>query len=207
MKIEKINQPILIVFEGMDGSGKTSISKKLANKLKFTWLRTPPEDFSSMREKIDQKYKDVGLALQLFYASTNVYISDVIKKKLEDGNSIILDRYVASTIAYDRIIRDSGLSDDFWIKKIFSNVIKPNITFYLVTNDEERKRRIKQRKKNYCDDFSIRESKNLNGRYIKAINQFSKKTLIKISNNDTEYKCVSLCLERLKTILFFDKNT
>ena len=45
----------LIVLDGIDGTGKTTVARKLAAALHAKYLRTPPPDFDAIRPRVDQQ--------------------------------------------------------------------------------------------------------------------------------------------------------
>jgi dTMP kinase len=100
----------LIVFEGTEGSGKSTQAELLLRYLKdrkipVTLGREPGG--TPLGERIREILLDVGgprispkAELFLYLAARAQLIREVIGPKLESGECVILDRYVHSTIAY-----------------------------------------------------------------------------------------------------------
>ena len=108
-------KPFFIVFEGIEGCGKSYQSKKLYNKLKKNKIdailtREPGGTKSSelirnlilkdyfsknSKEKFD-KYTDT----LLYLAARNEHVKNKIKPALSKKKIVICDRFVDSTIAY-----------------------------------------------------------------------------------------------------------
>jgi dTMP kinase len=100
----------LIVFEGIEGSGKSTQAELL---LQFLENRETPATLArepggtSLGERIREILLDIGgpkisprAELFLYLAARAQLIREVIAPKLESGEWVVLDRYVHSTIAY-----------------------------------------------------------------------------------------------------------
>ena len=180
-----------IVFEGVEGCGKSFQSKKLFNKLKKNKIETiltrePGGTTSSelirnlilkdyfsknSKEKFD-KYTDT----LLYLAARNEHIKNKIKPALLKKKVVICDRFIDSTIAYQV---DGKNVDIKFINNIHKKIlrgIKPNIVFILKVSKNSSKKRLKKRKtKNRYDNFA-------QSFYTKA-----QKSFIKIAKNKKNY--------------------
>ena len=58
---------MFIVIEGLDGSGKSTVSKYLAEKLNAKLLTTPGAGFKEVRKQLDTVFEHNTKARQLFY--------------------------------------------------------------------------------------------------------------------------------------------
>ncbi len=184
-------KPFFIVFEGVEGCGKSFQSKKLFNKLKRkkidTILTREPGGTKSSelirnlilkdyftkdkREKFD-KYTDT----LLYLAARNEHIKNKIRPALLKKKVVICDRFTDSTIAYQVYGKkvDKKFIDHIH-KKILYNV-KPNIVFVLKVSKKSSIYRLKKRKtKNRYDNFA-------QSFYNKAQNSF-----IQIAKNKKNY--------------------
>ena len=162
-------KPFFIVFEGVEGCGKSYQSKKLYNILKKKNIsailtREPGGTKSSelirnlilkdyfeknSKEKFD-KYTDT----LLYLAARNEHVKNKIKPALLKKKVVICDRFTDSTLAYQVY----GKKVDFRfidnIHKKILNGVKPNITFILKVNEKISRLRLKKRKtKNRYDNF------------------------------------------------------
>ncbi len=163
-------KPFLIVFEGVEGCGKSFQSKKLVSNLKkkkiYPILTREPggtksaelirnlilKDYfnKSKKEKFD-KYTDT----LLYLAARNEHIINVIKPALKKKKIVICDRFIDSTFAYQvygkkvkRLFIDN-------IHKFVLGKVKPNITFILKVSPKSSRFRLKKRKtKNRYDNFA-----------------------------------------------------
>ena len=92
----------LIVFEGLDGVGKTSIALKVAQQTGALYVKTPPPQFSeNLRDYVDE----IGNieARYLFYLSGSLLVGNQITDFIQN-NHVVCDRYVESTIATHRAL-------------------------------------------------------------------------------------------------------
>ena len=158
-----------IVFEGIEGSGKSfqinRLYKKLKKKnLKVIKTREPGGTNSSelirnlilkdyfekdKKEKFD-KYTDT----LLYLAARNEHIKNKIEPALKAKKVVICDRFINSTYAYQVVGKkvEKKFIDNIH-KKILRGV-KPDMTFILKTSMTSSTRRLKKRKlKNRYDKF------------------------------------------------------
>ena len=184
-------KPFLIVFEGVEGCGKSFQSKRLYKKLKSHKIdviltREPGGTKSSelIRNLIlkdyftkDQKDKfDKYTDTLLYLAARNEHIKNKIKPALLKKKIVICDRFVDSTIAYQ--VYGKKVEKTF-IENIHKKIlqgIKPNIVFVLKVSEKTSSARLKKRKtKNRYDNFA-------KSFYAKA-----QKSFIKIAKNRKNY--------------------
>ena len=123
----------LIVIEGIDGSGKSTCAKNLAEKLNsiniktiYTFEPTHSHYGAKLRDGMLSEDLDAEEELLLFVKDRKEHIEYMIKPALEEGYFIILDRYFYSSIAYQGakgidINRIINMHKDFIIKpdKVF----------------------------------------------------------------------------------------
>ena len=184
-------KPFFIVFEGVEGCGKSYQSKKLFNKLKQkkidTILTREPggtksselirnlilKDYfnKSKKEKFD-KYTDT----LLYLAARNEHVKNKIKPALIQKKVVICDRFTDSTLAYQVYGKKVDINFINNVhKKILQN-LKPNIVFILKVSKKSSKNRLKNRKtRNRYDNFS-------QSFYTKA-----QKSFLKIAKNKKNY--------------------
>ena len=173
-----------IVFEGIEGSGKSYQSRKLYAAIKKIGLsviltREPGGTKSAekireiilkdyfhpdFKEKFD-KYTDT----LLYLAARNEHIQNKIKPAISKKKIVICDRFIDSTFAYQ--VYGKGVNKNFvnLVHKYILGNIKPDMTFILKVNMSKALQRLKKRatKKNRYDKFS-------KSFYIKAQKAFIK---------------------------------
>ena len=199
-------KPFFIVFEGVEGCGKSYQSKKLALNLKKngitpTLTREPggTRGAESIRTLILKDYFNKGKNEKfdkytdtlLYLAARNEHIKNKIIPALKKKKIIICDRFIDSTFAYQvdgKKVKKSFIDN---IHKQILQGIKPNITFVLKVSPKSSKKRLKNRKtKNRYDNFH-------QAFYTKAQNSF-----LKIARNKKNY----FILESSKDDIFLEKK-
>ena len=180
----------IIVFEGIEGSGKSHHIKKTVNFLKkkkiaFLFLREPGGNPNS--EKIRKlilnnrsKFKE-KTDLLLYLAARNENIS--ILKKNYKKKIILIDRFVDSTIAYQHY--GMGLNIDFInnVNKFILEGLKVDFTFLNVVSEKNMiQRLIKRKSLNRYDKFDKNFYKKVQKGFIKIAKKKPKKYFIVNSN-------------------------
>lgn len=123
---DKNIRPLFIVFEGLDGSGKTTQLHRLADKLREmghkVHVTAEPTDFPSgklLRSALRGDFPSTPAQLAaLFLNDRIVHNTDAegIEKYLADGYTVLCDRYYYSSMAYQ------GADTDFhWVADINLN--------------------------------------------------------------------------------------
>ena len=143
-----------IVFEGIDGSGKTVQSKKLSESINgyYTYEPTDGEIGKLIRRVLRREidYSSETLAL-LFAADRREHVS-TISRELENRH-VVSDRYIYSSIVYQTI---QGVDLDF-ILSINRFAIKPDVLVYLDVDVEKALRRLgKYRKEMFENRDTLR---------------------------------------------------
>ena len=140
---------MLIVIEGLDGTGKSTIAKALASSINAKLLGTPGVEFVEVRKIMDQVYEHSPLARQLFYASTVVNVSERLKELMTQSEVVVIDRYWLSTLVYHHWKCDGK---EFLLKEVEDIIQKPDVTVYLKLPMLERGFRIDNRSERAKED-------------------------------------------------------
>ena len=183
---EMYKKKIFIVFEGIEGSGKSSHSRSLVKKLKSlkipcVYLREPggskeAESIRSFLLKNENKKFNSLTDTLLYLAARNENflkrIKPFYKKKI-----IICDRFIDSTLAYQHY--GLGVKKHFinFINKEIMGTIKPDYTFLMYLNVNKSILRISNRKTiNRYDKFKKSFYKKVQNGFIKISNKKTKIT-------------------------------
>ena len=180
----------VIVFEGIEGSGKSfhisNVSKYL-NKKKIDHIKIREPGGSLNSEKIRKLIlnnksnfnKNTDLLLYLAARSENL---EILKKNY-NKKIILLDRFVDSTIAYQHY----GLGVDLKLINFVNNILLKNFsvnyTFLNIVNKKNMLKRLKLRKSlNRYDKFNSNFYDNVQKGFLKIVNKNKKKYTIINSN-------------------------
>lgn len=133
----------LYVVEGVDGAGKSIQIELLKFKLDFLLFKYPTRKTPELNDYLEKKIEMDEHELFHLFLKDIMAEQQEIRKALEDGKTVILDRYVFSTVAYEK----KGVSYEEG-KKIIENMnfLKPDKVFLLDIVPElsqERKRKQK----------------------------------------------------------------
>ena len=180
----------VIVFEGIEGSGKSfhinEVSKYL-KKRKIDHIKIREPGGSKNSEKIrklilnnkNKFNKETDLLLYLSARSENMLeVKKNYKKKI-----ILIDRFIDSTIAYQHY----GLGVNLPLIKIINNNLlkkfKIDFTFLNIVNEKNMVLRLKKRKKiNRYDQFKKNFYKNVQNGFVKLSKNKTKRYMIIDSN-------------------------
>ena len=132
-----------IVYEGLDGCGKTTLSSLYAKEKNTIVHSAVVKEAQELKIVIDS-YRSKESAL-LFFLMNNFLKSYEISDELK-SRDVILDRYIFSTLAYQTIM----LGEDV-VKKIFDtlniakNIFLPEVIVFVKADAETINRRIEAR--------------------------------------------------------------
>ena len=124
---------MFIAFEGLDGSGSSTQSKLLSEKLEnegfSTFLTKEPTSHhfigQLIREVLQHKRNVDPKTLQLlFTADRSEHLKNDIEPALAEGKIVISDRYLLSTIAFGALDCDMN-----WLMDLNKPFLMPDITF------------------------------------------------------------------------------
>ena len=155
----------IIVFEGIEGSGKSFHIKNVSNylkkkKIKFIKIREPggSKNSEKIRKMVLSNKSNFNKKtdLLLYLAARSENIEKIIKKNYKK-KIILIDRFTDSTLAYQHY--GMGLNKDI-INKLNTyliNNIKPNKVFLSLVNKKNLIHRLNKRKiKNRYDSFNFK---------------------------------------------------
>jgi dTMP kinase len=209
-------KPFFIVFEGVEGCGKSFQSNKLFKNLKKkkipSLLTREPGGTKSAelirnlilkdyfnkdnKEKFD-KYTDT----LLYLAARNEHVKNKIKPSLKKKQVVICDRFTDSTLAYQVYGKKVNINFINSVHKFILNGLKPNITFILKVSSNASRKRLKMRRTtnrydNFAQSFYTKAQKS----FLKISKGKKNYYILDSSNNDDslEQKILKIVFKHLK---------
>ncbi len=169
-----------ITFEGGEGSGKTTQSKKLYqylidNNFSAIWTREigGTELGEKIRDLIINNKMLTKTELLLVIAARNEHIENVIKPALAEGKYVICDRFIDSTAAYQA--EDiAEMKNIFYLNQTIIGDFMPSLTIYMNLDPEiALKRAIARGDTNKYEDKPMEFHKRIAAHYKFLSSQFS----------------------------------
>ncbi|NLV71329.1 MAG: dTMP kinase [Actinobacteria bacterium] len=143
---------LLITFEGLDGCGKSTQMELLAAGLQergYVVLVTREPGGTALGEAIrdlllDPRHHGMSVRAEaLLYAAARAHLAqEVIRPALEDGQVVLCDRYLDSSLAYQGYGRGLGNDDIITLNAWATECLFPDLTILLDLDDELRSGRL-----------------------------------------------------------------
>jgi dTMP kinase len=178
----------LIVFEGGDGVGKTTQATLLQTRLPNSCLykypdRTTPigrilNDYLSNRVKISNR------TINLVFLANLWEIIEDINKCLEEGKTVIMDRYIITHFVYSVSLREGNFDQ---IKTLTQGLPIPDVTLFL-------------RKRYEYSSEKRRDKYDKNELQAKILQEFES-FLFKIEQNWISIDCDDLSIEQVHKLI------
>jgi dTMP kinase len=140
---------VLITVEGVDGAGKTTLVAALAKALDAVILREPGG--VEVSERIRGMLTDPALEIDaraeaLLYAAARAQlVAEQLRPLLEAGTTVVLDRFVDSSLAYQGAARGLGVEEVRALNEFATGGLKPDRTLLLRIDPEHGRERISDR--------------------------------------------------------------
>ena len=196
MKLMK--KGLFITFEGPDGSGKTTVSKAVADKLlaegyQVRYTREPGG--SAISEKIRDIILDPAntemdprTEALLYAASRRQHLVDIVLPLIEQGVTVISDRFVDSSIAYQGYGRQIGADEVYAINAFAIENYMPVKTIFLNVSAEMGLARIQANRAvlDRLDAESTDFHKRVFDGYQKVIAQYADRMIVVDASRDVD---------------------
>ena len=131
---------MFVTIDGLDGVGKTTLTKNLARYHGGIATDTPGVALRPVLNSVLAGLGEHQTARCLFYAASVLVAGHNARALADAGQFVIMDRYWLSTIAYARA---RGVSVD--LSALESIVPVPDLTVLLTCDEAERRRRLANR--------------------------------------------------------------
>ncbi len=183
----------ILVFEGIEASGKSTSLKKTIKylkkkKIRYVSFREPGG--TNLSEKLRSLMLNKKSALSnktdlfLLMASRSENVDKILKKNYKK-KVILIDRFIDSTLSYQHY--GMKLDKDLILKmnNFLLGNIRPNFTFLSIVNKNNMLNRLKLRKnKNKYDNFNYNFYNKVQKGFLKIANKNKSKYLILDTNKD-----------------------
>ena len=135
-----MKKSFFISFEGPDGSGKSTIIKKVAeyfseNNIDYVLTREPGG--SQIAEEIRNiilNTKNTNLSAStealLYAASRAQHFDEIIKPALNNNQVVLCDRFLDSSLVYQGVARELGVDRVLQINKFAIEDVLPDLTVF-----------------------------------------------------------------------------
>lgn len=130
-----------ITIEGCEGSGKTTILKKLCaefkeKNIKFFATREPggskiSEQIRNVILNVENTKMDYMTEALLYAASRRQHLEEIVKPALNGGAIVLCDRYLDSSLAYQGYARGLGIDEVYAINMYATSGFLPELTIYI----------------------------------------------------------------------------
>lgn len=206
-----------ITFEGLDGSGKTSVINLVAEQLKHDGVdivTTKEPGGSTIANKVgdillDKKNRDMDYITEtlLYAACRSQHLHDFIIPNLNEGKVVLCDRFVDSSYVYQGIAKNLGLDQVMAINSLVVKDHMPDLTIYIDIAPEKCLARLKKQKKSgqKVDLESLDFYNRVRDGYL-IINKLFKDRIVKINGDQPLEKLAKEIYEAIDVFLRGRKN-
>lgn len=202
---------LVIALEGQDGTGKSTVIDAITgyfDDMGLDYINAREPGSTDIGEKIrdilaDKANKDMDYHTEalLFAASRSELYDKVIKPNVAKGTSVILDRFLLSSLAYQGIVRGLGVDEVMKINDFFLDGFRPDLTILMDLDAKESYERLKKlgeldRIESLGEDFQER----VHLAYLKLYEENQMK-LIKLDGTKDRASLAHEALEEVKKLM------
>lgn len=200
-----------ITFEGPDGSGKSTAStgvyeKLLENGYDAIYTREPGGiDISEQIRKVILDPKNISMDAKtealLYAASRRQHLVEKIIPALNEGKIVICDRFIDSSLAYQGYARGLGIEEVYKINKFAIGDYLPMKTLFLNVDAKTGLDRISNRKnKDRLDQEELSFHNDVFEGYQKVIEMYKDRMII-IDATKSEEEVIDMCYQEVIKIV------
>lgn len=130
----------LITFEGIDGSGKSTAMRAVAEALaKDRPVWTTAEETTHLGPAIRRSISDKldPLVTTYLFVGDRFHHVPEIRRHLESGETVLCDRYMHSTLAYQGVTLEGRVADHrAWLQELHVDMPRPDLTLWFDVEPE-----------------------------------------------------------------------
>lgn len=191
---------LFIVFEGIDGSGKTTLAKKLTEKLnslgyssKYFYEPTHSKFGLEIRKYLKGDFHiSKARLIELFLLDREFSVNQNILPNLKNGVNVILDRYYYSMAAYQG---NENMSPSQILQlNLEKNFPSPNVLFFLDVPVKNAYERIQKRGSKQETFESLKELERISKNYMEILPSDA----LRLNALKSEEELVEDCLNYLR---------
>lgn len=133
-----VRKMAFIVFEGLDGVGKSTIIEKCSTRFNNSIVTSDPKGSFKSRQLYISNIGTCADELDLFIKCRQIVVDDIIIPSLDKGLLVLCDRYIESSHAYQGALN----VPQYRISKLNSNFPIPDVTFLITCDEDTRLKRL-----------------------------------------------------------------
>ncbi|XP_057314989.1 uncharacterized protein LOC130656178 [Hydractinia symbiolongicarpus] len=194
----ELNNPFIVV-EGLDGTGKSTITKNLCTRLNAVKMATPPDSIRHIRKKFDHLPE---LCRRAYYSFSNYMaakdVLDVIRTR-----PVVMDRYWHSTTAYaiakevavgiEHHLPDEEDSLYAWPE----DLLRPSAVLFLTTPEKHRDGRVNERDDVTTEEREISESERFRMRIMEVYRKIGYTKWVEVDTSGTQEESLEKAIKGL----------
>lgn len=202
---------VFISFEGADGSGKTTVTKNIYEKLlsngyDVIYTREPggidiAEQIRDVILDVNNVKMDSKTEALLYAASRRQHLVERVIPALKQNKIVLSDRFVDSSLAYQGYARKLGIQEILEINKFAIEEYMPDKTIYLDIDAKQGLQRIQSRgDKDRLDNEKLTFHQSvINGYDI--VNDMFKDRIIKVDATRSLQEVIDDCYQEVLKII------
>lgn len=195
-----------IIFEGIDGTGKSTLAKKVYNYFKnpkynlknfdVIFIREPGgTPFNEKLRKIIAREKLMPVTQLFLFLAGRAELYNILSKL--KNTIIIMDRSFLSTFAYQSVLLNLPFKKIYYLHSLINIPVSKAIVFVLLAEPDIVRRRL-DKKHIFHTSLNDKTLKRINDKYKMLENTFAKYKFIYLDANKSKKELFDNVIEELK---------